>query len=69
MTATTDQPTPAQAREYVKTFCEHTLPGTEYADFPSGRIYFDNMTDEQAVKVAVGLMEIEAEAMEGMRKQ
>jgi len=45
------------------------MPGTAYADFPSGRIFFDNMTDEQAVKVAVGLMEIEAEAMKGMRKQ
>lgn len=69
MSTTTDNPTPALARHYIKNFSEHTLPGTEYADFPSGRIYFNNMTDEQAVKVAVGLMEIEAEAMSGMRKQ
>ena len=69
MTATKDQPTPAQARHYIKNFCEHTMPGTEYADFASGRVYFNDMTDEQAAKVAVGLMEIEAEAVEGMRKQ
>ena len=66
---TTEQPTPDQARQYIKSFREHTLPGADYADFPSGRVLFDNMTDDQAVKVAVALMAIEVEATKGIRKQ
>jgi hypothetical protein len=70
MTTSTDlPPTPEQARHYIATFREHTLPGADYADFPSGRIHFDNMTDDQAVKVAQALMEIEAEAGKGIRRQ
>lgn len=65
----TNSITPAQARHYVMTFVQYVIPGTEYADFPSGRIHFDNMTDDEAVKVAVGLMEIETEAMRGKMKQ
>lgn len=53
---------PEQARDYIATFAKHTMPGAEYVDFPSGRIHFSNMTDEQAIKVARGLMDIEAQA-------
>jgi hypothetical protein len=60
-----DSPTPAQARHYIANFAKHTIPGTQYVDFPSGRIFLNNMTDEEAVKVAVGLMEIEARAARG----
>lgn len=54
--------TPEAARRYIETFAKYALPGTTYVEFPSGPIHFDNMTDEQAIKVAVGLMDIEAEA-------
>jgi hypothetical protein len=57
--------TPAQARHYVANFAKHTMPGTEYVDFPSGRIHLNKMTDEEAVKVAIGLMHIEAQAGKG----
>jgi hypothetical protein len=60
-----DTPTPSQARHYIANFAKHVVPGTEYVDFPSGRIYLNQMTDEQAVKVAIGLMEIEAQAGKG----
>lgn len=61
--------TPPQARHYIETFAKHTLPGTEYVEFASERIYFNDMTDEQAIKVARGLMEIEEQASIGARKQ
>lgn len=61
--------TPEQARHYINNFSKHVLRGTEYVEFPSGRINFSNMTDEQAIKVANGLMELETEAMrEAMNK-
>jgi hypothetical protein len=60
--------TPAQARHYISNFAKHIVPGTEYVDFPSGRIHLNNMTDDQAVKVAIGLMEIEAQADKGTRQ-
>jgi hypothetical protein len=68
-TSTKDPLTPEKARHYIGTFREHTLPGADYADFPSGRIHFDDMTDDQAVKVARALMDIEAEAGKGVRRQ
>ena len=36
----------------------------DYVDFPSGRIHLNEMTDEQAIKVAYGLREIEEQAKE-----
>lgn len=63
------EPSPEQARHYITTFAKHTVPGAQYVDFPSERIHFNNMTDEQAVKVAIGLMDIEAEAAKGAPKQ
>lgn len=59
----TNSITPKQARHYITTFAKHIIPGTEYVEFPSGKIYFNNMTDEEAIKVAIGLMELETEAM------
>jgi len=56
------RPTPEAARHYIENFAKYTIPGATYVEFPSGPIHFDNMTDEQAVKVAIGLMDIEAEA-------
>lgn len=53
----------AEAREYINYFLKNVFPENAlYVEFPSGRIYFDNMTDEQAIKVAIGLLEIEASA-------
>lgn len=69
MITTTNQPTPAQARHYIDKFKKHIMPGMEFVDFPSGRIHLDNMTDDQAVKVAVGLMELESKAAKGARRQ
>jgi hypothetical protein len=60
-----DEPTPAQARHYIANFAKHTMPGTQYVDFASGRIFLSNMTDNEAVRVAIGLMEIEAQAQKG----
>lgn len=58
----TNMITPEQARHYIGTFAKHVIPGAEYVDFPSGRINFSTMTDEQAIKVAIGLMELEEAA-------
>ena len=61
-------PTPAQARHYITNFAKHVIPGTQYVDFASGRIHLNNMTDAEAIKVAIGLMEIEAQAVGGPRQ-
>jgi hypothetical protein len=61
--------TPQQARNYIETFSKHVFKGMEYVDFPSGRIYLNDMTDAQAIKVAYGLMYIEDQATKGARKQ
>ena len=55
-------PTSEQARLYIKRFSEYTLPGAEFVDFADGRIHFDNMTDAEAIRVCLGLMDLEAEA-------
>lgn len=61
--------TAEQARHYIDTFSKHVLKGMNYVDFPSGRVYLNDMTDEQAIKVAYGLMDIEEQASKGARKQ
>lgn len=61
--------TPKQARYYIDNFKNFIIPGTEFVDFPSGRIEFDDMTDDEAIKVAEGLMELEAEAIRGKISQ
>jgi hypothetical protein len=61
--------TAEQARQYIKEFQQYTFHGVEYVDFASGRIYLNNMTDEQAIKVCYGLMDIEEQAAKGVRKQ
>jgi len=58
-----------KARHYIETFRTHVMPGTEYVDFPSGRIHLNAMTDDEAIKVANGLMEMEHEASNGAYKQ
>lgn len=59
-----------QAREYIQIFSKHTMPGARYVCFEdSPTIYFNNMTDEQAIKVADCLMDIEAEAAKRATKQ
>jgi hypothetical protein len=63
-----DEMTPDKARCYIGNFTKYIIPGTEYVDFPSSRIYINNMTDDEAVKVAHGLMEIEARATKGTRQ-
>lgn len=65
----TNTVTPEQARHYIATFAKHIVPGAEYVTFASGTIHFNKMTDEEAIKVAHGLMEIEAESMRAGMKQ
>ena len=56
-------PTPEQARQYIKIFSDHVMPGTTFVEFGNGdKIEFESMSDDQAVRVARGLMEIELEA-------
>lgn len=55
--------TPAAARQYIEVFSKHTLPGTDHVQFGDGTtVNFSTMTNEDAVRVARGLMSIEAEA-------
>lgn len=49
----------SEAREYIKTFIEHTMPGSTHVELKDGVVYFDNMTDDQAVQIASGLIQIE----------
>lgn len=52
------------ARKYINNFKKNypQFKDMNYVMFPSGGIDFDLMTDEQAIKVANGLLDIEAEA-------
>lgn len=60
----------AEAREYVAIFAEHTMPGARYVEFKdNSRIYFSNMNDDQALKVAASLLELEIEASKTEVKQ
>lgn len=62
--------TAEKARYYIKIFSEHVLKGAEYVEFADGEvIHFNNMTDDQAIKIANGLMELEAKAGKGAVKQ
>lgn len=54
--------TPAQARHYIRTFREHTLPGTKWVETNERRIYLDKMTDDDALFVASEFARMEAEA-------
>lgn len=61
--------TPEQARHYITNFAKHIIPGTEYVDFGKERVYLNNMNDAEAIRVAEGLMDIEAKASKGIIKQ
>lgn len=62
--------TPEQAREYIAQFSKYTLKGTSQVTYENGdTIHFDNMTDDEALRVAAGLYSIEVEASEGVIKQ
>lgn len=53
-----------KARQYIKDF-EKLSPkfkGMDSVTFPSGTIYFNDMTDAQAIKVANGMIEMKSEA-------
>lgn len=62
--------TPEFARDYIKNF-KYTLGiEVDHVQMDSGEvIYFDKMTDEQAVIVAKGLIDIELEALKKGLKQ
>lgn len=54
-----------EARTYIKHFVEHVSPrkGMDMVRFADGtEVQFSNMTDDEAIRVAGGLKEIEAEA-------
>lgn len=62
--------TPEQARHYIDTFSKHVVPGCRYVEFGDGTtIHFDNMTDNEAIRVAKGIMDMEEEASKGAIKQ
>lgn len=53
------------ARAYIKQFADHTSPrkGLSEVKFANGDVVkFEGMTDEEDIRVAGGLLEIEAEA-------
>ena len=55
--------TPEQAWRYIETFSKHTMPGTDRVTFADGtEIIFATMTDADAIRVAKGLLDMEAEA-------
>lgn len=58
-----------EAREYIKNF-KHTLGRQpDHVTFGNGdTIWFNKMTDEQAIRVAKGLLDIEMDATNGVRQ-
>ena len=57
-----DPPTAREARTYIATFRQHTMPGTRYVETDTRRIELDHMTDADAVFVAREFMRMETEA-------
>ncbi len=57
--------TPQEARKYIENFNHIIGKKVTYVDFNHGeRVHFNNMTDEQAIRVANCFMDMEAEAAE-----
>lgn len=62
--------TPEQARDYIAQFSKYTMKGADHVRFENDDvIHFNDMTDEQALRVATGLGYIEQQASEGVIKQ
>ena len=59
----------AQARDYIRVFCTHTIPGTTWVDTTKRRIQLDDMSDEEALFVASEFQRWEAEAAALGRKR
>lgn len=59
-----------QARHYIAYFAKHVVPGTTWVGYADKRkVEFANMTDEEAIQVARGLIDIEAEAANKRNKK
>lgn len=54
--------TPQQAREYIEVYRTHTQPGATHLRTTTGPLYFDQLSDDDAVKVARALSQMEAAA-------
>lgn len=64
--------TPASAREHIAFFLRSYphLKGASHVVFEGGRtVYFNNMTDDDAIHIANEFLNIEIEACKGAPKQ
>jgi len=56
-----------EARRYIAIFRRHTVPGAQYVDTQTRRIWLDRLSDEDALFVAAEFQRMEAEAAKRRR--